>query len=76
MSNWFGVVGPKNLPPAIVTKLNQALNKALTDPEIKEKITSGGNEVGGGDPQVFAKFIAAESDRWAKLIKAKGIKPE
>ena len=76
MSNWFGVVGPKNLPPAIVTKLNQAINKALQDPEIKEKITQGGNEVGGGDPAVFAKFIAAESDRGAKLIKAKGIKPE
>ena len=76
MSNWFGVVGPKNLPPAIVTKLNQAINQALQDPEIKEKITQGGNEVGGGDPAAFAKFIAAESDRWAKLIKAKGIKPE
>ena len=76
MSNWFGIVGPKNMPPAIVTKLNQAINKALQDPEIKAKITEGGNEVGGGDPQVFAKFIAAESDRWAKLIKAKGIKPE
>ena len=76
MSNWFGVVGPKNLPPAIVAKLNQAINKALADPELKEKIVSGGNEVGGGDPQVFAKFIASESDRWAKLIKAKSIKPE
>ncbi len=76
MSNWFGVIGPKNLPPAIVMKLNQAINKALQDPDLKEKITSGGNEVGGGDPSVFAKFIAAESDRWAKLIKAKGIKPE
>ena len=76
MSNWFGIVGPKNMPPAIVAKLNEAINKALNDPEIKERITSGGNEVGGGDPQVFAKFIAGESDRWAKLIKAKGIKPE
>ncbi|MEP7084437.1 MAG: tripartite tricarboxylate transporter substrate binding protein, partial [Betaproteobacteria bacterium] len=76
MSNWFGVVGPKNMPPAIVAKLNDAINKALADPEIKEKITQGGNEVAGGDPQFFAKFISAESDRWAKLIKAKGIKPE
>ena len=55
---------------------NEAVNKALNDPDIKEKITSGGNEVGGGDPSVFAKFVAAESDRWGKLIKAKGIKPE
>jgi tripartite-type tricarboxylate transporter receptor subunit TctC len=76
MSNWFGVVGPKNMNPAIVEKLNQAINKALADPEVKEKITQGGNEVGGGDPATFTKFIAAESDRWAKLIKAKGIKPE
>jgi tripartite-type tricarboxylate transporter receptor subunit TctC len=76
MSNWFGVVGPKNMPPAIVAKLNAAINQALADPDVKEKITQGGNEVGGGDPQAFAKFIASESDRWAKLIKAKGIKPE
>jgi len=76
MSNWFGIVGPKNMPPAIVAKLNAAINQALADPELKERITSGGNEVGGGDPQVFAKFIASESDRWSKLIKAKGIKPE
>ena len=76
MSNWFGVVGPKNMPPAIVAKLNGAINQALSDAELKEKITQGGNEVGGGDPQVFAKFIAGETDRWAKLIKAKGIKPE
>jgi tripartite-type tricarboxylate transporter receptor subunit TctC len=76
MSNWFGVVGPKNLPPAIVAKLNQAINQALADPELKDKIVSGGNEIGGGDPQAFAKFIAAETDRWAKLIKAKNIKPE
>ena len=76
MSNWFGIVGPKNMPPAIVAKLNAAINKALADPEVKDKILQGGNEIGGGDPQAFAKFIAAESDRWAKLIKAKGIKPE
>ena len=76
MSNWFGVVGPKGLPPAIVTKLNQAINQALSDPDLRNKIVEGGNEVGGGDPQVFTRFIAGESDRWAKLIKAKNIKPE
>jgi tripartite-type tricarboxylate transporter receptor subunit TctC len=76
MSNWFGIVGPKGLPAPVVAKLNEAVNKALSEPDLKEKITSGGNEVGGGDPSVFAKFIAAESDRWSKLIKAKNIKPE
>ena len=76
VSNWFGIVAPKGTPPAIVAKLNDAINRALNDPEIKDKIVSGGNEVGGGDPTVFARFIASESDRWSKLIKAKGIKPE
>jgi tripartite-type tricarboxylate transporter receptor subunit TctC len=76
VSNWFGIVAPKGTPPAVVLKLNQAVNRALADPEVMDKIVSQGNEVGGGDPEAFAKFVAAESQRWGSLIREKNIKPD
>jgi len=76
MSNWFGVVAPKGTPPAIVAKLSQAINKAIREPEVTEKITSQGNEVAGGTPEEFAAFIKSESDRWGALVKSHNIKPE
>ncbi|MEJ8814572.1 tripartite tricarboxylate transporter substrate-binding protein [Variovorax ureilyticus] len=76
MSNWFGVVAPKGTPPAIVAKLNQAINRAIREPDVAEKITSQGNEIAGGTPQEFDAFIKAESERWGRLVKAHDIKPE
>jgi tripartite-type tricarboxylate transporter receptor subunit TctC len=73
ISNWLGIVAPKGTPPAIVNKLNQAINKALQEPDLAQRITSMGNVIGGGSPQDFANFIAAESSRWTKLIKERGI---
>jgi tripartite-type tricarboxylate transporter receptor subunit TctC len=76
ISNWFGIVAPKGTPPAIVAKLNTAINRALAEPSLKDTIISQGNEVGGGTPQEFGAFIAAESARWGKLIREKNIKAE
>jgi len=76
MSNWFGIVAPKGTPPAIVAKLNQAINRALKDPELAQRITAAGNLVGGGTPEEFGAFIAEESRRWTKVIKDKNIRPE
>ncbi len=76
VSNWLGVVAPKGTPPAVIRKVNEAYNKALAAPEMREKIAAPGNVVGGGSPEEFGAFIAAESQRWAALIKAKGIKIE
>jgi tripartite-type tricarboxylate transporter receptor subunit TctC len=76
ISNWFGVVAPKGTPRPIVEKLNQAINRALQEPDLVQRITTPGNVVGGGDPKAFADFVAAETVRWTTLIKEKGIKPE
>jgi len=76
ISNWLGLIAPKGTPPPIVQKLNDAYNKALATPEIRERIVAPGNEVGGGTPEEFAQFIAKEADRWQRLIKAAGIKVE
>jgi tripartite-type tricarboxylate transporter receptor subunit TctC len=76
VSNWLGLVGPKGLPAATVARLNEAFNKALAAPDLREKITGPGNEVGGGTAEEFAQFIAAENKRWATLVKSANIKLE
>jgi tripartite-type tricarboxylate transporter receptor subunit TctC len=76
VSNWFGIVAPKGTPTAIVAKLNQAINKALQEPDLVKRITDPGNVVGGGTPEDFAKLIAAESARWGKVIKDRNITPD
>lgn len=76
VSNWLGLVAPKGTPPAVVKKLNEAYNEALAMPDIRDKIVAPGNEVGGGTPEEFGAFIAAEGKRWPALVKAAGIKVE
>jgi tripartite-type tricarboxylate transporter receptor subunit TctC len=76
VSNWLGVIAPKGTPPAIVKKLNEAFNKTLAAPDLREKITGPGNVVGGGTPEEFAAFISAENKRWTALVKSAGIKLE
>jgi tripartite-type tricarboxylate transporter receptor subunit TctC len=76
VQNWQGLIGPKNLPPALVMQLNQACNKALQDPEIKDRLLAQGNELGGGTPEQFAALIKAETPRWGKVVKDAKIEPE
>src|SRR3954468_3007728 len=76
ISNWLRLIAPKGTPRAVVIKLNDAFNRALAMPEIREKIVGPGNEVGGGTPEAFAEFVAKEADRWPRMIKAAGIKVE
>ena len=74
--NWQGLIGPKGMSPELVRLLNTALNKALQDPDLREKIVSQGNEVGGGTPEQFAALIKAETPRWARVVKDARIEPE
>jgi tripartite-type tricarboxylate transporter receptor subunit TctC len=70
------VIAPKGTPPAIIDKLNKAINRALQEPDIAQRITGPGNIIGGGEPKVFADLLASETKRWTTLIKEKGIKAE
>jgi tripartite-type tricarboxylate transporter receptor subunit TctC len=74
--NWQGLIGPKGMSPDLVRQLNAVLNKALQDPDLKEKILSQGNEVGGGTPEQFAALIKAEAPRWGRVVKDAKIEPE
>jgi tripartite-type tricarboxylate transporter receptor subunit TctC len=74
--NWQGLIGPKGMSPDLIRQLNAVLNKALQDPDLKEKILSQGNEVGGGTPEQFAALIKAEAPRWGRVVKDAKIEPE
>ncbi|MCZ8294502.1 MAG: tripartite tricarboxylate transporter substrate binding protein [Hylemonella sp.] len=65
---WFGVYGPRGLPPEIVARVNQAVNAALAEPELKERFARLGAETTGGTPQAFAAVVKAESVKWKKVI--------
>jgi tripartite-type tricarboxylate transporter receptor subunit TctC len=72
----FGIGVPKNTPAEIVDKLNKEINAALADPKIKVRLTDMGGAVIAGSPADFGKLIADETEKWARVIKFAGIKPE
>jgi tripartite-type tricarboxylate transporter receptor subunit TctC len=76
VQNWQGLIGPKGMSAALVKQLNEAANKALNMPEVKDKLLSQGNEMGGGTPEQFAALIKSESVKWAKVVKDAKIDPE
>lgn len=76
VSNWMGYIAPKGTPPAIVAKLHAAFVKAINHADIKDRILSQSNELGGGTPAEFASFIDSESAKWSKLVKERDIKIE
>jgi tripartite-type tricarboxylate transporter receptor subunit TctC len=73
---WYGIVVPKATPREIVEKLNKEINAALADPNMKKRLTDLGGVVFAGSPADFGKFIADETEKWAKVVKFAGIKPE
>jgi tripartite-type tricarboxylate transporter receptor subunit TctC len=70
---WNGVLVPAGTPPAIITRLNQAIVKALAIPDVKERIIGLGADPVGSSPEEFAAFIKKELATWSKVIKEVGI---
>jgi tripartite-type tricarboxylate transporter receptor subunit TctC len=75
-SQWYGVGVPKNTPADVVDKLNKEINVALADPKMKARLADMGSAVFAISPADFGKFIAAETEKWAKVVRAANIKPE
>ena len=76
-SAWVGVGAPKDTPPEIVAVLNKEINAALGDATIQKRLTDiGAIPLQPSSPAEFAKFIADDVAKWAKVIKASGMKPE
>jgi len=69
---WNGVLVSAGTPRAVVDRINSALNAALNDPSVRERLKSAGLEPIGGTPEQFAKLIHDESVKWAPIIKRSG----
>jgi tripartite-type tricarboxylate transporter receptor subunit TctC len=74
--NWFGIAAPKNTPPDIIDKLNKEINVALADSTVKARLASLGATAFAGSSADFGKFIAAEAEKWTKVIRTAGIKAD
>jgi tripartite-type tricarboxylate transporter receptor subunit TctC len=75
-SGWYGIAAPKDTPRDIVEKLNREINGAFADPKMKERLSDLGCLVSAGSPADFEKFIAGETEKWAKVIRTAGLKAE
>jgi tripartite-type tricarboxylate transporter receptor subunit TctC len=75
-TTWYGVGVPKNTPAEIVEKLSKEINASLADPTMKARLAELGGTVLAGSPADFGKFIAEETEKWGKVIRAANIKPE
>jgi tripartite-type tricarboxylate transporter receptor subunit TctC len=75
-STFHGVGAPRNTPPDIVNKLNREINAVLAEPGMQARLAELGAAVLPGSPADFGQFIAEETEKWAKVIKFAGIKPE
>ena len=76
VNTWFGVGAPRGTPADIVDKLNEEINAALADPQMKARLAELGGTVLAGTPADFEKLIADETEKWARVIRAANIKPD
>ena len=76
VSYWFAVYGPAGLPPAVTRRLNEMFVKASDSPEVKLLRERSSGVAATSTPEELARFQAAESLKWGKVIKAAGIVPE
>ena len=66
---WYGLMGPAKMPPAMVQRMNEDINKVLAMPDVQEKMEQFGAEDGGGSTEKFASFIKAEQQKWAQVAR-------
>jgi len=76
VNTWFGVGAPRGTPADIVDKLNEEINAAIADPQMKARLAELGGTVLAGTPADFEKLIADETEKWARVIRAANIKPD
>ena len=76
MSAWYGLGAPNGTSSDVIDKISNEVNAGLADPKLKERIAEFGGTPMALSPAEFGKFIADETEKWAKVIKSAGIKPE
>jgi tripartite-type tricarboxylate transporter receptor subunit TctC len=76
VTGWLGIGVPKNTPPEIIDRLNREMNAVLADPETLTRLANVGSEPFSGSPADFGRFIAAEAEKWAKVVRFANLKVE
>ena len=76
VDSWYAMFVPSKTPPAVIDKLNRALNTVIANPDIREKLLAQGAEGVGGTADALGKTVALELPKWAKLVKEANIKAE
>ena len=74
VGTWWGIVGPRDLPPEIVTLLNQAINEATAGEALAKRFVEEGAERFAGSPADFGAALAQELDGWRRVVKGAGLK--
>jgi tripartite-type tricarboxylate transporter receptor subunit TctC len=75
-SAWYGVSAPRNTPKAVIGKLNKEINVGLADRTLQTRLVDLGGMIVPGSPDDFGKLVSDETEKWARVIKFAGIKPE
>jgi tripartite-type tricarboxylate transporter receptor subunit TctC len=75
-STWCGIGAPKGTPAEVIDKLNKEINAGLVDPKVKARLANIGSKALPGSPADFGKLIAEETEKWAKVVKLSGAKPD
>jgi tripartite-type tricarboxylate transporter receptor subunit TctC len=73
-SNWYALLAPAKTPPAVIAKLNKAVDDALNDPEVHDKLVKAGATPVGGTPEALGAFMKSEYEKWGKVVAERGIK--
>ncbi len=76
MTSWVAMIAPAKTPPAVIDKLNREVARILALPDARERLSRLGSEPIGNTPQEARQYIAAEFEKWSKVVKAAGIKAE
>jgi tripartite-type tricarboxylate transporter receptor subunit TctC len=75
-TQWFGVLAPAGTPRGIIDRLHQEITSALRAPEVKQHLAQEGAEIVASTPGQFGEYLKSETAKWARVIKAAGIKPQ
>ena len=75
-SNWYGMAAPAKTPRPVVMRLNEEIRATMASPDLAERFIALGLEPATSSPEEFSAFVKSEVDKWAKVVKASGLRPD
>jgi tripartite-type tricarboxylate transporter receptor subunit TctC len=76
INGWYGIIGPKGMPADITSKLNKAIQKALTDPDLIARLQNEGEEVAGSTPEEFSALLLSDYEKYRIIVTSAGVEPK